>query len=188
MINYPILSSSDLEKIKPYRAYPRRRPGHIETPGPGQESVWDYPRPPRVEPVLERIRVEFDGQLVADTRRGLRVLETAGPPGYYLPPEDVKTELLRPSRHSSLCEWKGRAHYWHLETAGRRSRNAAWSYPEPLEGYEQIRGFFAFYAQRVDAAYLGQEQARPQPGQFYGGWITSKIVGPFKGEPGSEAW
>lgn len=182
------LSAEDRQKIEEWRAFPRRRPDHIETPGPGQESVWDYPRPPRVEPVPERVRVEFGGQLVADSRRALRVLETAGPPVYYIPPEDVRTEFLEPSPHSTLCEWKGRARYWHLEVADHKGRNAAWAYPQPLEGYEAIRDYIAFYAQRVDAAYVGDEQVRPQPGQFYGGWITSGVVGPFKGEPGSEDW
>ena len=182
------LSPKDHAKIKAQRVAPRQRPAHIKSPGPGQESVWDYPRPPRVEHVTERIRVEFGGQLVADTRRALRVLETSGPPVYYIPPEDVHTEFLHPSEHSTLCEWKGRAAYWHLELGDRRSRNAAWSYPDPLEGYADIRGYFAFYAQRVGAAFVGDDQARPQPGQFYGGWITDKIAGPFKGEPGSENW
>lgn len=182
------LSPEDRQKIEEWRANPRRRPDYIETPGPGQESVWDYPRPPRVEPVPERVRVEFGGQVVADSRRALRVLETAGPPVYYVPPEDVREEFLQSSPHSTLCEWKGRARYWHLEVDGKRSRNAAWAYPQPLEGYETIKDYIAFYAQRVDAAYLGEERVRPQPGQFYGGWITSNVVGPFKGEPGSEDW
>jgi len=156
--------------------------------GPGQESVWDYPRPPRIEAVPERIRVVVDGVTIADTRRALRVLETAGPPVYYLPPEDVRTDLLRPSPHSTFCEWKGDATYHTLELGGRTIHNVAWSYPHPLSGYEAIRDHLAFYAGLVDEAWVGDERATPQPGRYYGGWVTSKIVGPFKGEPGSAGW
>ena len=157
-------------------------------PGPGQESVWDYPRPPRVEPVPERVRVVVDGVTVAETERALRVLETSGPPVYYIPPEDVRTDLLRPSPHKSVCEWKGNAAYHTLQLGERTIHNVAWSYREPLPGYEQIRDHLAFYAGLVDEAYVGDERVTPQPGRFYGGWITSRIVGPFKGEPGSSDW
>jgi len=156
--------------------------------GPGQESVWDYPRPPRIEAVPERIRVVVDGVTIADSRRALRVLETAGPPVYYLSPEDVRTDLLRPSPHSTFCEWKGDAAYHTLELGGRTIHNVAWSYPHPLPGYEAIRDHLAFYAGLVDEAWVGDERATPQPGRYYGGWVTSKIVGPFKGEPGTQGW
>lgn len=155
---------------------------------PGQESVWDYPRPPRVEPFAQRIRVAVDGLTIADSSSALRVLETASPPAYYLPRADVRSDLLRSSPHETVCEWKGRAVYHSLELPGRTIRNIAWSYPEPLPGYEAIRGHLAFYARLVDEAWVGDELAAPQPGRFYGGWITSNIVGPFKGEPGSEGW
>lgn len=157
-------------------------------PGPGQESVWDYPRPPRVEPVPERIRVVVDGIDIADSTRALRVLETAGAPVYYLPPDDVRTDLLRPSDHASICEFKGEAAYHSLFLPNRVVLDAAWSYPEPNPGYEAIRDHLAFYAWRVDEAWVGEERATPQPGRFYGGWVTSRIVGPIKGGPGTFGW
>jgi uncharacterized protein (DUF427 family) len=157
-------------------------------PGPGQESVWDYPRPPRVEEVPDRIRVLVGPLVVADSVHARRVLETAGAPVYYLPREDVRMDLLRPSRSSSTCEWKGDASYWTLEAGDRRIQDVAWSYEEPLAGYEAIRDMLAFYAGKVDEAWVGGERATPQPGGFYGGWVTSRIVGPVKGEPGSLGW
>ncbi len=164
------------------------RPVRIE-PGPGQESVWDYPRPPRVEPVPERLRVVIGGEVVADTVRGFRVLETAGAPVYYLPPEDVRMDRLVPSPRRTVCEWKGDAGYHtYVGPTGRRIDDVAWSYAAPKPGYEAIRGYLAFYASRVDEAWVGDERATPQPGGFYGGWVTSRIVGPIKGEPGSLGW
>jgi uncharacterized protein (DUF427 family) len=163
-------------------------PANVVTPGPGQESVWDYPRPPIVEPVAERIRVEFAGIVVADTTRGLRVLETSSPPAYYLPPADVRTEFLHLMAHHTVCEWKGLATYWTLSVRGREQEAAAWSYPSPGEGYAELRDYLAFYAGRTDACFLGDEQATPQAGDYHGGWITSKIAGPFKGGPGSDRW
>jgi len=166
----------------------RTRPPNAITPGPGQESVWDYPRPPRVEPVAARLRVELNGVVVADTRRGLRVVETAGAPVYYFPRADVRPECVTPGRGRSFCEWKGPATYWTISAAGRTAENAAWSYERPTSGYEAIRGHLAFYARKMDACFVGDERATPQPGRFYGGWITSNIVGPVKGEPGTEGW
>ena len=157
-------------------------------PGPGQESVWDYPRPPRVEPVTERLRVVVDGVTVGDTTRGRRVLETAGAPVYYFPPDDVRLDLFVPSSRETVCEWKGGATYRSLRLGERVIENVAWSYEEPLPGFEAIRGHLAFYAAKVDEAWVGEEQATPQPGGFYGGWVTSRIVGPMKGEPGTEGW
>jgi uncharacterized protein (DUF427 family) len=166
------------------------RPGPSErvAPGPGQESVWDYPRPPRVEPVPERIRVVVDGVTIADSSRALRVLETAGPPVYYVPESDVRADLLARTPHETVCEFKGQATYFALRLPARTIENLAWSYLEPSAGYEAIRGHLAFYAGLVDEAWLGDERATPQPGRFYGGWITSRVVGPFKGEPGSFGW
>ncbi len=166
---------------------PRPQPERI-TPGPGQESVWDYPRPPRVEPVPERLRVIIDGEVIADTTKGFRVLETAGAPVYYFPAADVRVERLEPTPHTSFCEWKGSASYVAYEHGGRRIDNVAWTYPDPSPGYEPIAGHLAFYAGRVDEAWVGDERATPQPGRFYGGWVTAKIVGPIKGEPGSAGW
>ena len=163
-------------------------PPRIE-PGPGQESVWDYPRPPRVDAVPERIRVVVDGIEVASSTAALRVVETAGAPVYYLPPEDVLADVLRPTEHSSVCEWKGAATYRSIVVpAGRPRPNAAWSYEHPKPGYEAIARYVAFYAWAVDEAWVGGERATPQPGHFYGGWITSKVVGPFKGGPGTHGW
>ncbi len=164
-----------------------QRPPRIE-PGTGQESVWDYPRPPRVEPVPERLRVIVGGEVLADTRRGLRVLETAGAPVYYFPPEDIRADRLVPSPHTSFCEWKGGAIYVTYDHGGRRIDNIGWVYPDPTPGYRSITGHIAFYAGRVDEAWVGDERATPQPGHFYGGWVTSRVVGPFKGEPGSAGW
>ena len=156
--------------------------------GPNQESVWDYPRPPRVEPVPERLRVIVSGDVLAETTRGFRVLETAGAPVYYFPAEDVHMNRLAGSPHSSFCEWKGSASYLTFDHGGRRIENIGWRYAEPSPGYEPIAGHVAFYAGRVDEAWVADERATPQPGHFYGGWVTSRIVGPFKGEPGSVGW
>lgn len=158
-------------------------------PGPGQESVWDYPRPPRVEPVPERLRVVVGGVELASSTRAVRVLETAGAPVYYVPRADVRIDLLVRTNRFTTCEWKGDATYWSIALPdGRTIANAAWSYETPLPGYEAIAGHVAFYAWAVDEAWVGDEQATPQPGRFYGGWVTSRVVGPFKGEPGSFGW
>ena len=129
-----------------------------------------------------------DGLAIADTVNALRVLETAGAPVYYVPPEEVRMDLLAPTAHRSSCEWKGGASYWSIVTPARRIDNAAWSYKAPMYGYEAIRDHLAFYAGLVDEAWVGEERATPQPGRFYGGWVTSKVVGPFKGEPGTQGW
>lgn len=157
-------------------------------PRPGQESVWDYPRPPRIEPVLRRILVEFDGIIIADTNSAFRVLETSHPPVYYIPIVDVRMNLLQRSRHRSYCEFKGAAEYWTIQTGGRQSEDAAWSYPNPSPAFGVLRDHLAFYASRVDACYVGDERVQAQEGDFYGGWITSDIAGPFKGGPGSFGW
>jgi uncharacterized protein (DUF427 family) len=152
------------------------------------ESVWDYPRPPRLERVLRRVRVELGGGLIVDSARAWRVCETAGPPCYYVPPEDVAPGVLSPSPHRSVCEWKGEACYWNASAGGRVVEDAAWSYPAPAPGFEPIRDHVAFYAGRVDACWVGDDRVVPQPGRFYGGWITPELRGPFKGDPGSEHW
>lgn len=157
-------------------------------PGPGQESVWDYPRPPRLEPVSQRLRVVFADEVIAETRHGLRVLETSHPPVYYFPPDDVRQEFVERSTRTSGCEWKGLAVYAHVVVGERRAAFAAWGYPEPLAPYEALRDHLAFYAGKMDACYVGDERVRPQPGDFYGGWITDAIVGPFKGGPGTWGW
>lgn len=157
-------------------------------PGPGQESVWDYPRPPRVEAVPVRVRVVVDGRPLADSTQAVRVLETAGAPVFYFPPGDVDTSRLVDVPRTTVCEWKGTASYLDYVDGDRRIPLVGWRYDDPNPGYEELRGFTAFYAGRVDEAWVGDERARPQPGGFYGGWVTDAIVGPIKGEPGSEWW
>ncbi len=157
-------------------------------PGPGQESVWDYPRPPAVVADGREVQVAHAGIVIARSRRAHRVLETAGPPCWYLPPDDVRVDLLLPSGHRTFCEWKGIAEHFDLVIGGTRIPRAAWSYPDPSPAYGVIRGAIAFYASRVDDCRVAGERVRPQPGRYYGGWITSEVVGPFKGEPGTEAW
>lgn len=157
-------------------------------PGQGQESVWDYPRPPRLEPTPKHIRVVFNGQTVAESRRALRVLETSHPPTYYIPKEDIRTDFMIPSTRRTFCEFKGEATYWTLRVGDQTSEDAAWSYPEPSPGYEALRDHITFYASRVDSCFVDDERVRAQEGDFYGGWITSDIVGPFKGGPGTLGW
>lgn len=164
------------------------KPVHRIPPGPGQESVWDYPRPPRVEPTSRRVRVVFGGVTIADTRRALRVLETSHPPTYYIPPDDIRMEYLTPTGRRSFCEFKGSAGYYTVQVGEKRADHAAWSYARPSQGYEAIAGYVAFYPSRMDACYVDDEQVVAQEGDFYGGWITSDIVGPFKGGPGTWGW
>ena len=156
--------------------------------GPGQESVWDYPRPPRLEQVARRITVRFSGETVADTTRALRLLETSHPPVYYLPPGDVRRDLLEPAPGTSFCEFKGKASYVTIVANGRRSERAGWLYESPAAPYGALAGHIAFYAARVDEARVGDDVVQPQPGDFYGGWVTPDIVGPFKGGPGTTGW
>ena len=151
------------------------------------ESVHDYPRPPRLERCQRRVRVELDGEVVAESDRALRVLETASPPTIYIPPQDVRDDLLRPAEGKTVCEYKGTASYHDIVLGDRVAESAAWTYRRPNERYEELRDHVAFYAGRVEA-YLDDERVTPQPGDFYGGWITSEIEGPFKGERGTERW
>ena len=157
-------------------------------PGPGQESVWDYPRPPRLEDSAKHIQVVFNGVILADTRRAKRVLETSHPPVYYLPPEDIQQQYLLPARGSSFCEWKGQAAYYTVTVGDRTEESVAWFYPHPTPAFEALKGYVAFYPSRMDACSVDGERVQPQPGDFYGGWITSEIVGPFKGSPGTMGW
>lgn len=160
-----------------------RPPGAFE-PGPGQESVWDYPRPPAIVPDQRSVEVRLGALLVARSDRCFRVLETASPPTFYLPPQDVDRQLLVPGAGVSHCEWKGAASYWDLATNARVVESVAWSYRNPFAEFAELRDYFSFYPGRLEC-YLDGERAAPQPGDFYGGWVTSEIVGPFKGEPGS---
>lgn len=152
------------------------------------ESVWDYPRPPRLEPTLRHIVIRHAGYLVADTRDAYRVLETSHPPVYYLPPADVDRSLLVPASGSSYCEWKGMARYWDLVADEERLSRIAWSYPDPAPVFEAIRDHLAFYAGPLEACLVDGEQVQPQPGGFYGGWITGDLKGPFKGGEGTLGW
>ena len=152
------------------------------------ESVWDYPRPPRAEPSTRRIRVVIGDVTVADTTHAIRVLETSHPPVYYIPPEDVRSEYLRPSRRQTYCEFKGHTSYYDLVVGDREVRDAAWYYPDPNERFAAIRDHVAFYPGRVDACFVDEEQVVAQAGDFYGGWVTAEIEGPFKGGPGTAGW
>lgn len=157
-------------------------------PQPGQESVWDYPRPPRVELSHKHIRVVFNGVTVAETDRAFRVLETSHPPVYYIPIDDIKREYLSETAYSTFCEFKDAASYYSLNVNGKVSNNAGWFYRNPSPGFAAIKNAVAFYAGRVDACYVDGEKVQPQEGNFYGGWITSDVVGPFKGGPGTTGW
>ena len=159
-----------------------------ERPLPGQESVWDFPRPPRLERSPRRIRALAGGVALADSVRALRVLETSHPPTYYLPPEDARMDLLVPAEGSSHCEWKGRATYYDAVVEGRRYERVAWAYPQPTPAFAQLAHHLAFYLPALEAGYVDEERAQPQPGGFYGGWITCDLAGPFKGVPGSWGW
>ena len=165
----------------------RERPPFAEPTGPGQESVWDYPRPPKIVPDGREVVVTVDGVEIARTRRALRICETASPPTFYLPPDDVDRTRLVPARGTSRCEWKGLASYWTIVTDAGRHEMAAWSYERPLDDASEIKGHLAFYPNRV-ACWVDGERVSPQPGRFYGGWITKELTGPFKGEPGTEGW
>ncbi len=162
------------------------RPQRIE-PGPGQESVWDYPRPPRLEETSSRLRVEHAGIVVAESLRALRVLETSQPPAYYFPPADVDRSLLRPSPLHTFCEWKGNASYASVVVANEAIVDCCWWYPAPTPAFEPLRDHVGFYAQLLDC-FVDDERVSANEGTFYGGWITSKVVGPFKGSPGTSYW
>ena len=159
-----------------------------QKPLPGQESVWDYPRPPRLEATAKRIRIELDGVELANTIGAMRILETSHPPVYYLPPGDVDMTRLSKNNHQTFCEFKGIATYWSIATANRTLVNVAWSYANPSDEYWQLKNFLAFYPSKVTACYVDDKLVEAQPGDFYGGWITDDIVGPFKGTPGTQGW
>lgn len=162
-----------------------------EKPAPGalpRENVLDYPRPPALERVDLRLRVVLSGVVVAQTTRGFRVLETYHPPTYYFPPEDVLPGALLPAPGRSQCEWKGTARYFDAKTGDMVSHKAAWSYPNPTPGFRPIADYVAFYPERVEACFVGDELVGSQPGSFYGGWVTSNLTGMIKGGPGTAGW
>ena len=154
----------------------------------GRESVWDYPRPPRLERTDKRIRIDFGGRVLADSRNAYRVLETSHPPVYYLPPADIDMARLSPGDRRTLCEFKGIARYWSIADDDTVAIDVAWSYPEPWPAFAAITDYLAFYPSRVEACFVDDERVQAQEGDFYGGWITSGIVGPFKGGPGTRGW
>jgi uncharacterized protein (DUF427 family) len=153
-----------------------------------KESVWEYPRPPRLEPSTRLVRVIFADRVIAQTQRAFRILETSHPPTYYIPPEDVNREFLVPSTLHTFCEFKGQANYLSLKVDDRNSENAGWYYANPAAAFAAIRNYISFYASRVDICFIDGERVQAQPGDFYGGWITSDIEGPFKGNPDTKTW
>jgi uncharacterized protein (DUF427 family) len=152
------------------------------------ESVWDYPRPPRLEPFLKKIEIKFGGESIATTSNAFRILETSHPPVYYIPQQDIKMQYLKPASGSSFCEWKGKASYWDIEVGDKRADRVAWSYAGPTDPFAAIKDHLAFYAHAMESCTVDGEIVMPQPGSFYGGWITSNLIGPFKGGPGTQGW
>ncbi|MCA6075633.1 DUF427 domain-containing protein [Fulvivirga sedimenti] len=163
------------------------RPKPVKPKG-GQESVWDYPRPPKLEEVTKTIEVYFNGVLLVRSARTYRVLETSHPPVYYIPQDDVAMEYLVPSDRTTYCEWKGRGRYFSVQVGDRMEQDAAWYYSDPIGRFGPIKNYLAFYAHKMDKCLVDGEVVTPQPGNFYGGWITKDVVGPFKGVEGSFGW
>lgn len=159
----------------------QKRPKFAIEPKKGQESVWDYPRPPRLEADKREVLVIFSNTIIAQTTQAIRILETASPPSFYIPPTDLNINLLKKSTRTSRCEWKGQAVYWDVKVNDNVVKAGGWSYPDPFEEFIQIKNYLAFYPALVDC-YVDGEHVKPQPGGFYGGWITQEIVGPVKGE------
>ena len=152
-----------------------------------RENVQSYPRPPALQPVPQRIRILLGGLLVAESTRAFRVLETHHAPTYYLPPEDVRA-VLQPAAGTSLCEWKGQARYFDVIVGETTAKRAAWAYDNPTERFAPLAGYLAFYAGLVDEAWVGDTKVIPQPGDFYGGWVTPNLEGQIKGAPGTRHW
>lgn len=171
-----------------FGSHPRPEPAEGVAPnGLPRESVWSYPRPPRLDAVNRRVRVILGGETIVDTDRACRILETAGAPTIYIPPDAVAEGALQPASGTSICEWKGFARYFDVVAGDSRADGAAWAYPDPVAPYRTIEGWVSFYPARVECL-LGDEVVQPQPGRFYGGWVTAEITGPIKGEPGSGGW
>ena len=164
------------------------RPHFAIEPQAGQESVWDYPRPPLLVPCDKHVRIVFNGIVIAETRKAFRFLETSHPPSYYLPPSDIKKEYLTRASGSSLCEWKGQATYYSVRVGDKKAVRAAWCYHNPTREFWDVKDYVAFYPAPMDSCTVNGETVVPQPGCFYGGWITDDVVGPFKGESGSWGW
>lgn len=159
----------------------QKRPEIAIKPGKGQESVWDYPRPPKLDPDSREVLVIFANKIIARTTKAIRILETASPPGFYIPPNDININYLKKTTGESKCEWKGAAIFWNVIVEDEKAARAAWSYPKPFPDFNKIKSYLSFYPSKVDC-YVAGEHVKPQPGGFYGGWITKEIVGPVKGE------
>jgi len=183
--------ASDDSKLQARRASWRhrgqQRPDFAVPPEAGQESVWDYPRPPAIVPDSRLVEVRLGDVLIASTDHAVRVLETASPPTFYLPRQDVEMERLQPAAGKSFCEWKGEAVYFDLKLHDRVIESVAWSYEQPFDEFDRIRKYLSFYPCRVEC-FVDGEPVRAQVGGFYGGWVTDEVVGPFKGEPGTAGW
>lgn len=165
-----------------WKYHGQKRPEFAIKPKPGQESVWDYPRPPKLDPDEREILVIFANKIIARTTKSIRVLETANPPTFYIPPDDVNIKYLKKTNGVSKCEWKGEAIYWNIVVEDEVAEHAAWSYPQPNSDFKKIKSYFCFYPSKLHC-YVNGESVKPQPGGgFYGGWITREIVGPVKGE------
>jgi uncharacterized protein (DUF427 family) len=190
------LNSRSIEYRKQFASHDRsiiRKEDHVPHPIPDpaladQESVWNFPRPARAEPTISHLKIVHRGVTIAETRQGVRTLETSHPPSYYFPRADVTMALFSQSLQRSFCEWKGDATYFDITVKGELLRDVAWSYPRPTDPFLVLRDHLAFYAAPFDTCFVDGEKAVPQPGEFYGGWITSKVAGPFKGIPGSRSW
>ncbi len=163
----------------------RRKKIQLET---GQESVWDYPRPPGIEVFTGHIRILFNSEIIVDVNRAYRVLETSHPPTYYLPVNQFKKGIFYPNPHTSFCEFKGRAGYYNIIVSDKKALRAAWHYPDPNLNFRAIKDHVSIYAHLMDACYINDELVKAQEGNFYGGWITSNVVGPFKGGDGTIGW
>ena len=175
-----------------YRNKNRGRPAPNDIPKPrkGQESVWDYPRPPALEHIKAHGLVKYKDIIIADSKNIIKIMETASPPTYYIPENDIDINMLHKNNHYTFCEWKGEANYFDLVSGSNVIENVAWTYPDPLADttdFLPIKHHLAFYAGTLDC-YLDDEKVDPQQSKFYGGWVTSRILGPFKGEPGTSHW
>jgi uncharacterized protein (DUF427 family) len=175
--------SRDWTRTRPseWEYHGQKRPPFAIKPDKNQESVWDYPRPPKLAPDKREVLVIFANKIIAHSTRGIRVLETASPPSFYIPTEDVNMSFIKKNTGEARCEWKGEAIFWNVEVDDEIAERAAWSYPKPLPDFYTIKSYMAFYPAKVHC-YVNGEEVKPQPGQYYGGWITKEIVGPVKGE------
>ncbi len=165
----------------------RDRPSFAITPKENQESVWDYPRPPVSKLDSRQVLVKLGNVIIAESTAAIRVLETAHPPTFYLPKSDVRMDYFVRESRSSFCEWKGQATYWTVKTEFDQVASACWSYPSPRDEFQNIQNCFSFYPAQFECTIDG-ETVRPQPGGFYGGWVTDEVIGPYKGDPGTSSW